>query len=125
MKDIYMFCDDPDCPCDDMCCQDCDKREQCGEKCSAVSFKERIYASDDFLADTLGAEADKQDSWLLAVAVERIRDAAKEKKERDELRAVLKDLTDAVDRAISKSGKLPALGEWVALIGRARRALNQ
>lgn len=125
MKDIYMFCDDPDCPCDDMCCQDCDKREQCGKKCSAVSFKERIYASDDFLADTLGAEADKQDSWLLAVAVERIRDAAKEKKERDELRAVLKDLTDAVDRAISKSGKLPALGEWVALIGRARRALNQ
>lgn len=100
MKDIYMFCDDPDCPCDDMCCQDCDKREQCGEKCSAVSFKERIYASDDFLADTLGAEADKQDSWLLAVAVERIRDAAKEKKE-----AVLKDLTDKANQRRVRQGR--------------------
>lgn len=125
MKDIYMFCDDPDCPCDDMCCQDCDKREQCGEKCSAVSFKERIYASDDFLADTLGAEADKQDSWLLAVAVERIRDAAKEKKERDQLLAVLQEMTDAIDSVIYHTRDKSSMPTWCKLINRARKALGE
>ena len=124
MKDIYMFCDDPDCPCDDMCCQDCDKREQCGEKCSAVSFKERIYASDESLITALDEEGDRRDSWLLVVAAERIRDAAKEKKERDELRAVLKDIADSVDRAICNIGKKPTIDDWCALIGRARRALE-
>lgn len=46
-------------------------------------------------------------------------------KERDELRAVLKEMTDAVDRAISRSGKLPSMGDWLALIGKARQVLEE
>jgi hypothetical protein len=87
MRDIYMFCDDPDCPCEDICCQDCNIRERCGDKCSAVNFKERIYASDEFLIATLDEEGDRQNIWLLIVAAERIREAVKEKKERDKVLA--------------------------------------
>lgn len=125
MKDIYMFCDDPDCPCDDMCCQDCDKREQCGEKCSAVSFKERIYASDESLITALDEEGDRRDIWLLIVAAERIRDAVKEKEERNNLRVALKGITDAIDMSLSGMCKPPSLGEWMVLINIARQALKE
>ena len=125
MKDIYMFCDDPDCPCDDMCCQDCDKREQCGEKCSAVSFKERIYASDESLITALDEEGDRRDIWLLIVAAERIRDAAKEKKERDQLLAVLQEMTDAIDSVIYHTRDKSSMPTWCKLINRARKALGE
>lgn len=111
MRDIYMFCDDPDCPCEDTCCQDCDKREQCGEKCSAVSFKERIYASDESLITALDEEGDRRDIWLLIVATERIRDAVKEKEERNNLRVALKGITDAIDMPLSGMCKPPSLGD--------------
>lgn len=58
------------------------------------------------------------------MAVERIRDAAKEKKERDELRAVLKNIADTIDRALSGLEK-PSTGDWLDLLNRAYKVLER
>lgn len=74
MKDIFMFCDSsPECVCEDICCQECPKLSSCEKRCKMVRYKERIYSSDEFLAQQLDELAEKMDNWLIAVAAERIR----------------------------------------------------
>lgn len=73
MEDIYIFCDDdPECVCEDKCCQDCEVIN-CEKRCSIVKYKEKVYGSDEFLIEELFKLADRLDSWLVAVAAEKIR----------------------------------------------------
>jgi hypothetical protein len=75
MEDIPMFCDNnPDCRCNDICCQACPKRPGCENKCSNVRYKEKIYSSPAFLIEQLVKLAEREDNWLIAVAAEKIRE---------------------------------------------------
>lgn len=76
MRDILMFCENAECPCEDICCQECRERISCEKRCGPIKFKERIYSSDSFLVEMLDKLADKYDNWLIAVAAERIRSLA-------------------------------------------------
>jgi len=73
MMDIFMFCSDPKCICEDLCCQECEERTSCKDRCLNIRYKEAIYSSDEFLVAQLYELADKTDSWLIAVAAEKIR----------------------------------------------------
>lgn len=73
MRDIFMFCDDNyDCKCDDICCQECDKKDTCEMKCKPIRFKEKIYSDEDYFMEKLNELVEMYDNWLLAVAVEKI-----------------------------------------------------
>lgn len=73
MEDIFMFCNATFCECEDKCCQCCEKAPSCENKCSNMQYKEKIYSSDSFLVKQLFELADELDSWLIAVAAERLR----------------------------------------------------
>lgn len=73
MKDIFMFCENCNCECEDKCCQECEKQDVCENRCENVRYKEKIYHSDEFLIQQLEEAAEKFDSWLIAVAAEKIR----------------------------------------------------
>lgn len=76
MKDVFMFCENPECvQCAkrDMCCQDCAERNRCDNKCESLRYKEKIYSSNEFLIDQLEALAEATDNWLIAVAAEKIK----------------------------------------------------
>lgn len=75
MEDVTMFCNDSvECPCEDICCQECNELSVCDKKCDSVKYKEKIYESDEFLINQLEELAEKEDNWLIAVAVEKIRE---------------------------------------------------
>jgi len=71
MEKIPMFCESPNCVCEEKCCWDCG--EKCDERCENVRFAEKIYESDDALVEALDELAREDDNWLIAVAAERIR----------------------------------------------------
>lgn len=74
MKDVFMFCENPECGiCEDKCCQDCAERNRCNDKCESLRYKEKIYSSNEFLIDQLEALAEATDNWLIAVAAEKIK----------------------------------------------------
>lgn len=80
MNDIYCNCADPNCdPCidpdfpGDLCCQDCDKNKTCKNRCHFVAYKEKIYDSTEFLINELDKLAEREDIWLIHVAVEKIK----------------------------------------------------
>ena len=77
MKDIYCYCAEPECVCEDLCCQDCDKKDTCENRCSFMNYKEKIYNSTEFLISELEKVADEMDGWLIYVAAEKIRSLSK------------------------------------------------
>ncbi|MTI49479.1 MAG: hypothetical protein FH761_16725 [Firmicutes bacterium] len=72
MRDVTMFCESPECVCEDICCQECSKVKHCKKRCEQVKYKQRIYNSDAFLVSELEELAEKKDNWLIAVAAEKI-----------------------------------------------------
>jgi len=80
MKDIFMFCENnPECVCDDLCCQECSKNKDCDHRCPNIRLKERVYSDKDYHAQLLDDLAERTDNWLIAVAAERIRKEAGER----------------------------------------------
>lgn len=72
IPDVFMFCDSPNCSCENICCQECDNTESCADKCDNFKFKEKMYYDDDHLIKTLNEHAEKQDDWLMAFAAQRL-----------------------------------------------------
>lgn len=68
-----MICGDPECVCDNICCQECKDRSDCEKKCKNVRYKEKIYTSSQFLMEELERLAEEKDSWLICVAAERLK----------------------------------------------------
>ena len=75
MRDLTMFCNDGDCPCEELCCQECNERINCPEdkKCENLRWKEKIYSSPEFQAEKTEELAIREDNWIILVAAERIR----------------------------------------------------
>jgi len=73
-EQIFMFCGSPDCICEDICCQTCEKRSGCENRCDNVRFKEQIYSDPLYLAEHLEEKSKEKDDWILAVAGRIIKD---------------------------------------------------
>lgn len=100
MKDIFMFCDSPECPCEDVCCQECEKRSECEKRCENIRYKERIYSDPGCLANALDESNEERGDWLIAVAAEYIRQAVALQARLAKLEAVAqaaKDVISAVE----------------------------
>jgi hypothetical protein len=82
---LTMICNNIDCSCEEKCCQECADVANCENRCSAVRYKEKIYADPLFLAEELNKLAEEKDNWLIAVAAQRMKDlqAANERAEAD------------------------------------------
>lgn len=81
MEDVRMYCNNSECPCEDICCQDCEQITTCDKKCNSVKYKEKIYSDTEYLVNELENLADRQDNWLIAVAAEKINSLSNELKE--------------------------------------------
>ena len=73
MEVINLICADPDCFCEDVCCQECKDVLTCENKCKAVQYQEKIYTDETFFVDELNKLAEEKDSWLMAVAAEAVK----------------------------------------------------
>lgn len=73
MRDIPMYCSNPECVCEDICCQACEYLLGCEKRCDNVKYKERLYSDDRYLIKQLELIAVEKDLWLPLVAAERIR----------------------------------------------------
>lgn len=73
MDDIKMICNDSECPCDEICCQECESLLTCINKCDSVKYKEKIYMDEGFFIKDLTDLAEKQDNWLILVAAEAVK----------------------------------------------------
>ena len=94
MEKIYMACYDPECPCEDMCCQECEKVNDCPRKCSNIIYIEKIYSDDNYLIKKLVEE--NEDSWIIEVGAKKLGVLLKTNKE---LFGALKSLVEAKEIA--------------------------
>lgn len=91
MKDIFMFCEDGECVCENLCCQECQKNGSCEKRCDSIRFKEAVYRGekDDELIQDLEEVAEQSSRWLAVVAVERFKEV---KESRSELLGAAKEV---------------------------------
>jgi hypothetical protein len=73
MEVITIICNDPDCYCEDACCQECKDILTCPNKCKAVEYQEKIYTNEAYFLDELNKLAEEKDNWLIAVAAEAVK----------------------------------------------------
>ncbi len=64
----------------DKCCQECVESLTCPDICNAVQYKNHIYSNNKFIVKELNELAEKQDNWLIAVAVQQLNKLAEENK---------------------------------------------
>lgn len=100
MQELAILCNDPECPCEDTCCQACEKIDTCEFHCDAINYVKNIYTGNENLIKALNNMADEKDSWLIAVSAQRIEYLAAE------LEQLRKDLD--VERRINA-----LFGEWI------------
>jgi hypothetical protein len=67
---LAIICEDPECPCEDKCCQSCEAI--CDNPCDAYKYQENIYSDANFLIKELNDLAGKKDLWIIAVAAQAI-----------------------------------------------------
>lgn len=97
MEKIHMVCYDPECPCEDMCCQECEKVNNCPQKCSSILYIEKIYSDDNHLIEELlKGNEEHWDSWIIEVGAKKLEELKKINKE---LFGALKGLVEAKEMA--------------------------
>ena len=97
MEKIHMVCYDPECPCEDMCCQECEKVNDCPQRCSSVLYIEKIYSNNDYLTEELlKGNEEHWDSWIIEVGAKKLEVLLKTNKE---LFGALKSLVEAREMA--------------------------
>lgn len=97
MEKIHMVCYDPECHCEDMCCQECEKVNDCPQKCSSVLYIKKIYSNKDYLIKELIKGNDEHwDSWIIEVGAKRLEELSKTNKE---LLEALKSLVEVKEIA--------------------------
>ncbi|KLU61429.1 hypothetical protein CEB3_c21080 [Peptococcaceae bacterium CEB3] len=73
MRDVFMFCNESeDCICENVCCQECDQRTSCANRCQAVRYKQKVYSSEGTLLRELDALAERTDNWRGCAQIEEV-----------------------------------------------------
>jgi hypothetical protein len=67
---LYLYCDNPECPCEDKCCQDCDP--VCERVCESYKYKERVYTDNAYFLSQAKEMAAETDDWFTGVIVDRL-----------------------------------------------------